>query len=759
MKKKSKKKVVFATFDIEAFDWINFLCVGFYDGNKKIYRWFPDLEEAIGFMYDYCKAFKIKVIFGHFAGKYDFNFLLKSIFFGDKQRFTIGGMIPRGSGILSMEIKERRNAKKKGINFVDSSALFPVGLKKLAKSMNVEIQKGSVDFKFLEDAWHDRDYSAKVLTAVKNVPLDAIAEKFESVLEYRVFYDGKEIKKLPKNYDRSKIRYCYSDFKSKDDKDYYEFKIDGKEEVLHYLEKDCISLWQSIYKFYQWPLVNMAGHAITVASQALRVWEAMLEVEVASLNWDEDDFVRKAYYGGRTEIFRTMYDNKYLEREYTTPFTNDELEILDAQIKRSEKLYYYDVNSLYPTVMSRHEYPCAFKKHLKGEKDFNGKAMAIWEVIVDVPESLWCPPLGISHEFDNGDVRFIFPTGVFRGHWTVYELEYAKSLGVTILKFIKGIEFESGGYLFKKFIDTLYKMRLKAKQEKDSVTDMITKLLMNSCYGKLGMNIDREQLVIDDYFSLDLIEHSLIYDEKSDIEIRLCTKPVQLSNSKVNVAIPCFVTSYSRVLMHKECYMKAGKDHLFYTDTDSIFTTMKFDTGEKLGDLKLEYEVDSACFLLPKTYINEYGEGFEAMKKKITMKGFESRKTSHFKYEDLVEFLRGDLAELKIMQDFKFATLKTAMNRGSFLDMLNDPKRNKLLDEQKLQRWEKKYKMILEKDADMAIEWRRNNPKPKLKKSYDYSYKSIKSSYSKRILDKSNILTTPIHLDPSKELMEELKNE
>lgn len=759
MSKKKGKKITFATFDIEAFDWTNFLCLGFYDGNHDLYRWFDNLDDAIGLMYDYCRHFKIKYVFGHFAGKYDFNFLLKNIFFGKTKRFTVSSMIPRGSGILCVEIKELGKKKSKGITFIDSSALFPVGLKKLAKSMNVEVQKGSVDFLFLKEAWYDIDYSNKVLEIVESIPQDAESKKIKKIPKYRLIYDGKFVKKLPKKYKKELVSYCLASFDSKDDKDFFEYKIDGKEQVLDYLKKDCISLWQSIAKFYQWPLIEEAGHAITTASQAVKVWQKMAPDSIMTLPPEVDDFVRGAYYGGRTEIFRTMYDNKFQKRSFASPFTDEEIQILNNQLQNSDKLYYYDVNSLYPTVMRMYEYPSSFSHYAYGEYEYNPDEMGVWEVIVEVPDDLWCPPLGINYEFPNGDVRFIFPTGIFKGRWTIHEIEYAKELGVKVLKYIKGVIFKNGGYIFKDFIEKLYGMRLKAKKEKDSVTDMVTKLLMNSCYGKLGMNIEREQLVIDDYNSLDLAEHSVVYGDNEEDEVRLCTKPVIIKKALVNVAIPCYVTSYSRVFMHKNCYMKAGKDHLYYTDTDSIFTTKQFETGDLLGELKLEEAVDSACFLLPKTYINEYGHGEEALKKKITMKGFESRKTTHFTYSDFVEFLRGDLSELRIMQDFKFATLKTALSRGSFIDILNDPERNKILDEQKLKRWEKKYRLLLEKDADLAIEWKRENPKPKLKKSYNFSYKRIKSSYTKRILEKNKIITNPIRIDPSEELMIELKND
>jgi hypothetical protein len=118
---------------------------------------------------------------------------------------------------------------------------------------------------------------------------------------------------------------------------------------------------------------------------------------------DVDGFVRQAYFGGRTEIFKPIFDN---------------------EINDSDFLFYQDINSLYPYVMSKFEYPDKFLGWLEGKKEYDQHEMAIWHCKVRVPEDMYAPPLPVKRE-----ERLIFPVGEFKGYWTKYELEYAKGLG------------------------------------------------------------------------------------------------------------------------------------------------------------------------------------------------------------------------------------------------------------------------------------------------------------------------------------------
>lgn len=451
-------------------------------------------------------------------------------------------------------------------------------------------------------------------------------------------------------------------------------------ELLTYLEHDCRALYECLEAFYDQPIIKAAGACSTIASQALKVYRTFIDSEIPSLSETVDQFVRQSYFGGRTEIFKPFF------------------------VQRSDvsMLRCFDVNSLYPSVMRDNDFPTRPKftteVYLENE-------MGFYDVEVYVPE-MYIPPLGTVYQEKNWG-RFIFPTGRFRGVWTTHELNYAVSLGVKILKVYKGIVFHNGGPIFKNYIETLYDIRKKSK--KGSVDDMVAKLLMNSTYGRFGLQLEREQLEFD-HGQLGVEPYmELKLDEQ--LSLRLVKRDILLENTFTNCAIASWVTSHARAYMHKQ-YMIAPED-LYYTDTDSLFSTHKYPQDDNdLGKLKLEYKAKSACFLLPKTYaITGLGPYFDLMSEaglvkddegkkvktnvKVVMKGFDKKKIAHFRTNDFYEALEGDLKRLRTTNPAKFATLKTAARKNKFLMLLKESPREirSLYDKRRIVKraWSQRY--------------------------------------------------------------------
>jgi hypothetical protein len=710
-KHKEKRGIKFATCDIEAWDWTNFIVAGFYDGEKNFYKYFVTLKEFVEYTFDYCKKHKIKNLFAHFGGKYDFSFFLEELTFND--RFKVDSIIPRGSMILSFDVTTTDPKDKFTLTYRDSSALLPYGLASLGDAFGVDVQKDEMDFHNLKEAWENKDYTRKLRLSMMPNPENIN----ESVQRYDIVYDDNG--KLTKYFDKLEGKW-------------HTKGLYNKGIVLEYLRKDCVSLYQVIQSFYQWPLVRMSGPSTTTASQAVKIWRLFLDRDIHSVTSDAvDNFIRdNCYYGGRTEVFRPMFDATYDLKENYLGFKGEALKIIKEQ--QGKKLYYVDVNSLYPTVMQSMDYPVKFSHAAFGKNGYfdNINKIGFWDVEVKVPKDMLIPPLPINHTFENGSRKLIFPTGTFRGKWSIYEIEYAKSLGVEVTKYHEGLIFVNGGKVFEKFITSLYDMRLEAKKKGDGVGDLNCKLIMNSCYGRLGLQTERSNLVIDDG-SVGLKEHSMI-DNKGK-KVRLMERPVSLDKSFTNVAIPAMVTSYARVLMHK-LGRKIGQEHIYYMDTDSYFIDKPWPSGDKLGELKLEYTCTSACFLLPKTYLNSGIEG-ENVDKKVTMKGFPKKKIQHFTAEDFFLALRGDLKRLKIKNERKFMSFKEAAKAGRFLGMKNDPKVKREIDEYR-------EKMYYE---------RTGKRKRFVKEVYEDSYREIKSQYDKRIVTNQGLTSKPIHLTNNKE--------
>lgn len=417
------------------------------------------------------------------------------------------------------------------------------------------------------------------------------------------------------------------------------------EALIKYCEFDCRGLHQVISKYHSWPLIKSAGSATTIASQAMRVLRTKMVANIWSLSRSTDEDVRKAYFGGRVEIFKPLFEGP-------------------------GKLRCYDVNSLYPTVMREvprvgdipDGYPTKF---ITNDFNYRPDSIGFYEAEVEVPDHMYVPPLGVNWLVD-GETKFIFPTGRFKGVWSTLELEYARSIGVKILSTDQGTVFENGGNFFKQYVDDLYEIR--ENSERDSVDNVIAKLLLNSCYGRFGIRIDRENLVVDPGFA-----GAREGRENDGYEIqcngrfkRFMRQEIELKTFN-NVAVSAWVTSASRVFMHRK-YME-DLENLYYTDTDSIFTTSKYKDEPGLGGMKLEYDCTSICFHLPKTYRAE-GINGDPLLSKVTMKGFERKKCGAFSREDFNAALEGDVRRLSVHQAPRFATFKTALGKGKLLTML-----------------------------------------------------------------------------------------
>lgn len=513
----------FQVTDLEASDWINFECGGFYDG--KNYFEFRHLSEFVEFILESKKSLNI---FAHFGGGYDFLFIIEALL---KENVKILQIIPRGSSILSFRIQ----GNFKQHTFRDSSAILPFGLKKLSEAFDVETKKGEYDHSL------NRKYN---------------------------------------------------------------------EEMSAYLKDDCISLYQVLRKYFDSDLIRKAGAATTIASQAQKILRTYLKKPLFSLNDSVNEFCRLACLGGRTEIFKPLGEN----------------------------IHEYDANSLYPYAMKMNMFPTG---QAIGTNHFKKNKLGIYKVKVKAP-NLHIPIIGVKH-----DDKLLFPIGNFETYVTSAEIEFAESYGYKF-ECISGYWFTSSDYIFKDFISDLYKLRQESLP--NSVMNVLTKLIMNSSYGKFSIRTNRENITFDE------TEHGVkeFRELKIDKEIiKLYTKPVELNTFK-NAAIGAFILSYARIHMMK--LIQPIAEHVYYTDTDSIFTDIKLESSKELGMLKHEKSYNQVCFLLPKTYIAQN----DLNDKKITMKGFDKRKLSHLNLNDFKSALHGEFL-IKIKHDKSIAKFKSAL--------------------------------------------------------------------------------------------------
>lgn len=286
------------------------------------------------------------------------------------------------------------------------------------------------------------------------------------------------------------------------------------------------------------------------------------------------EFVRKGYYGGRTELFE----------EY------------------GFRISYFDINSSYPASM-RDPMPIGDMEVIDNPTERELVSLArgrvgFVEATVDIPKSCKIPPLPLRK-----DGKLIFPTGAFSGVWDWEELKLIyhgrvrgkiRSIGRTVWYEAKAI--------FRDMVADLYAYRDINRPDYDKGLAFIAKLLLNSLYGKFAMDPVRTGLELVASFQ-DPPRDGWPIDGKFDCPIweceRICEAPYIVPQ------ISAHITALSRIRLFlgmMEVVSKKGR--VFYVDTDSIFCNVELETGPLLGQWKKEKPgiALEGHFVLPKLY-------------------------------------------------------------------------------------------------------------------------------------------------------------
>jgi hypothetical protein len=174
--------------------------------------------------------------------------------------------------------------------------------------------------------------------------------------------------------------------------------------------------------------------------------------------------------------------------------------------------------------------------------------------------------------------------------------------------------------VFTDCISDLYKIRLE--YPKSDPMNYIAKIIMNSLYGRFGMEdsftnsyiINEEEY--DEFESVNKDNIHDVIDLDGNYIVQVNKSDSDLSISNINVSIASAITAYARIHMSK---FKNNSDYsLFYSDTDSIYINKElpseYISNTELGKLKLESICDKGVFLAPKVYATVDLEGKETIK-------------------------------------------------------------------------------------------------------------------------------------------------
>ena len=265
----------------------------------------------------------------------------------------------------------------------------------------------------------------------------------------------------------------------------------------------------------------------------------------------------------------------------------------------------YDVNSLYPSVMLDHPYPVYWPTKME---EFSSIDDCLWIACfyVDVRKLQGALP---TLRVNNAWVECEFQ-GVVHLTSVDYELMLQNYIVHEVI-FLEGYRWaHADDRLFNDYVSYWGERKMQDKGGKRQ----IDKLMLNSSYGKFGLNPDRIRKYAHYDEELRIVKYPpyRAIDGQKDVEHDKCN----------NVAIAAFVTAYARAELNKGVNASTG---FCYCDTDSVHLatyripgTNKIEypsfTGEvhptKLGAWKLESQFMRAKYLRQKTYVEEerYGD-------------------------------------------------------------------------------------------------------------------------------------------------------
>lgn len=308
------------------------------------------------------------------------------------------------------------------------------------------------------------------------------------------------------------------------------------------------------------------------------------------------DAYKKSIGGARRfrKVFPVPLNDEEIRLSYKGGFTAVSSRFVGRDIG---KFVSFDVNSLYPSRMRYELLPYGEPKRFTGGYAPD-KMYPLWVMAVTIdatvkPDHIPCIQVKESAYADKfSPTEYIEDTkGPITRYVTNVDLDLIfEQYDVHMIEYHDGWKYKGSRGLFEDFIDDAMAEKVRASEEGNEGMRYISKLKMNSSYGKFGTNpvVQSCKPVKRD---------GRIWYERLEPEER----------EPVYIAAASFITAYARAYTIRAA--QANYDRWVYADTDSIYLTgweepegiEVHDT--KLGAWKMEHRGEHFKALRPKTYV------------------------------------------------------------------------------------------------------------------------------------------------------------
>jgi|SRR5882672_552883 len=428
-----------------------------------------------------------------------------------------------------------------------------------------------------------------------------------------------------------------------------------KEELIKYCEQDVLSLHQIISKFseeiFRLFRIDIIKYP-TLPSLALGIYRLkfLKNHKIPLIDGKIFDDIKEGYTGGAVDVYKPSGEN----------------------------IYRYDVNSLYPSVMKYQAMPVGAPVYFEGDiTKVDSEAFGFFEVDVKTPKDLNIPILQLRVKTDKGGIKTMAALGNWRGTHFSEEIKNSLTKGYKF-KINRGYLFEKG-YIFDEYVDFLYDLKLNS--EKGTPNYTISKLLLNSLYGRLGMSPHMESVqIVDEENSFKFTQNNLVSNiinlQNGKIIITYLDEKERYNNRTLNISVPisAAVTSYSRIHMSQFKLMRGI--NIFYSDTDSIDIDKPLDpkfVGPELGKMKLEQIFKKVVYLAPKVY-----GGITSKSEYVKIKGL----NHPISFDEISSLLVKD-SKLEISQDKWYRDMsvgQVSIKKDIYTLIVTDNKRKLIYD-------------------------------------------------------------------------------